>query len=172
MISEFILRSKAGYTFVLNSEMNTSFQQMNHRLRMEFSPPAFESLKEKSPLLADFLGNDPQLYLRMTLDWSEGKREFVFREFRDHNKEGPSKETICPPEIVRDILGFDINVNDLRLETPIAHVAAKVDGTRYSVTVPASFKDFDVKKNILSGKPMVPMTVYTDASGEWTNILI
>lgn len=170
--SEFFLRSKAGYTFVLKSEMNTSSQQMDHRLRMAFSAQTFESLKEKSQLLADFLGSDPKLYLRMVLDWSEGKREFVFREFRDHSKEGSPKETVCPREIVRDILGFDINVNDLRLETPIAHLAAKVDGTRYSVTVPASFKDFDVKKNILNGKPMVPMTVYTDTSGEWTNVLI
>lgn len=171
VISEFIIKSKEGFRFKLESEMNSSIEHMKHSLKMEFSYNAVEYMKAKSDFLRDLLGEDPLLRTRMKLEWSDEKNCFVFREYTDNMKTDVRMETPCPKEVIKNIMGIDINTDNLRLNGAVAHFEATTDGKKYSVTVPSSFKDYEVGKRIREAKPIVPMSVFVEESGENVNIL-
>jgi hypothetical protein len=169
--AQFILRRDNGLSFVLESVMESQSRHFQHTLKMQFSEHDVEMLKKQSEFLTHLFGSDKKLRNRLDLIWSSEKRRFVFREYTDEVPRKTKKETDCPMDVIENIMGFKFDLQALKIDGATARVAIAADNAEYIVTIPTSLDARNTAEAVKTGKPFIPMAVYTKSTGEWVNVL-
>lgn len=159
-----------------NRKKNTSSIEANssdfkHDLRMKFTRKQVEQLKKGSTTSELFFAEDVVNKPSPVLDWSHKKRKFVLRKYRDFELTESENEIDCSAEDLKNVFGFEISSEDMRLEGPVAHLGIKTGKREFSVTVPSSLDGFNPTDAIREKKSILPISIYINAEGGWRDVM-